>query len=167
MATLAAIEKQIAELKKKADSLRQAEAKSAIAQVRELIQRFGLTAEDLGLTGKAGKRMSKLGAKTKTKAPGLPKYRDPATGKTWTGHGKPPTWIAGVADRTPFLIEGAAAVVAAQPAKAAKATKAPKAPAAPKSKPAAKSSKAAAAKKSPARKARSEAAAETPPPAQA
>jgi DNA-binding protein H-NS len=34
----------------------------------------------------------------------VPKYRDPKTQKTWTGRGKPPAWIAGVADREPFLI---------------------------------------------------------------
>lgn len=35
---------------------------------------------------------------------GAPKYRDPATGATWTGRGKPPLWIKDAADRTPFLI---------------------------------------------------------------
>ncbi|WP_457844072.1 H-NS family nucleoid-associated regulatory protein [Staphylococcus aureus] len=34
---------------------------------------------------------------------GAPKYRDPATGATWTGRGKPPNWIVGK-DRTPFQI---------------------------------------------------------------
>lgn len=34
---------------------------------------------------------------------GAPKYRDPATGATWTGRGKPPNWINGK-DRAPFLI---------------------------------------------------------------
>ncbi|KFJ10147.1 H-NS histone family protein [Delftia acidovorans] len=34
---------------------------------------------------------------------GQPKYRDPATGATWTGRGKPPNWINGK-DRAPFLI---------------------------------------------------------------
>lgn len=32
-----------------------------------------------------------------------PKYRDPVTGQTWTGRGKPPAWIAGK-DREQFLI---------------------------------------------------------------
>lgn len=146
MATLAAIEKQIAELKKKADGLRQAEAKSAIAQARELIQRFGLTAEDLGLSGRGSKRVAK--AASKAKAPGAPKYRDPATGKTWTGHGKPPGWIAGVADRSAFLIQAEAAAPAAKPRAAAKK-------AAPKKARAAKTQAS-----TPAKKSRAEAAAE-------
>ncbi len=50
-----------------------------------------------------------------------PKYRDPATGQTWTGRGKPPLWIAGK-DRLQFLIEpplaDATAAAALQPAPA-------------------------------------------------
>ncbi|KAA1014408.1 H-NS histone family protein [Paraburkholderia panacisoli] len=34
----------------------------------------------------------------------LPKYRDPRTGKTWNGRGRPPRWIEGE-DRRPFLIK--------------------------------------------------------------
>ncbi|MGE8454289.1 MAG: H-NS family nucleoid-associated regulatory protein [Pseudomonadales bacterium] len=34
---------------------------------------------------------------------GAPKYRDPATGATWTGRGKPPNWINGKV-RESFLI---------------------------------------------------------------
>ena len=32
-----------------------------------------------------------------------PKYRDPESGSTWSGRGKPPKWIAGQ-DRDNFLI---------------------------------------------------------------
>jgi hypothetical protein len=35
---------------------------------------------------------------------GVAKYRDPQTGKTWTGSGKPRNWIVGVKDREAFLI---------------------------------------------------------------
>jgi DNA-binding protein H-NS len=34
---------------------------------------------------------------------GKPKYRNPETGKTWSGYGTVPMWIRGK-DRTPFLI---------------------------------------------------------------
>src|SRR5262249_42001797 len=34
-----------------------------------------------------------------------PKYMNPATGETWSGHARPPRWIAGVKDRTRFLID--------------------------------------------------------------
>jgi hypothetical protein len=35
---------------------------------------------------------------------GFRRYRDPQTGKTWTGRGKPPNWIAAAKDRQAFLI---------------------------------------------------------------
>ena len=42
-----------------------------------------------------------------------PKYRDPKTGATWSGHARPPAWIASARDRTKFLIDGASAAVSA------------------------------------------------------
>ena len=62
-----------------------------IATARALIQEHGLTAADVFPP-----------SKTKGSV-GAPKFRDPATGVTWTGRGKPPNWINGK-DRTPFLI---------------------------------------------------------------
>ncbi|EPD35855.1 MULTISPECIES: H-NS family nucleoid-associated regulatory protein [Delftia] len=70
----------------------QAEAKAhAVAQARALIAEHGLTAADVFPQGKAKGSV------------GQAKYRDPATGVTWTGRGKPPNWINGK-DRTPFQI---------------------------------------------------------------
>ena len=70
----------------------QAEAKAkAVTEARALIAEHGLTAADVFPQGKAKGSV------------GAPKYRDPATGATWTGRGKPPNWINGK-DRTPFLI---------------------------------------------------------------
>lgn len=73
----------------------QAEAKAhAINKVRELIREHDLTPEDLQGPAKAKGSV------------GAPKYRDPATGSTWTGRGKPPNWINGK-DRALFLISAA------------------------------------------------------------
>ena len=70
----------------------QAERKAeGIAAARALIQEHGLTAADVFPQGKAKGSV------------GAPKYRDPATGATWTGHGRAPGWIAGK-DRAPFQI---------------------------------------------------------------
>ena len=86
LAQKAALEAQIAQA--------QAEAKAqAVAQARALIQEHGLTAADV---------FPPQGKKAKGSV-GVPKYRDPGTGATWTGRGKPPNWINGK-DRTPFLI---------------------------------------------------------------
>ncbi|MGE8449423.1 MAG: H-NS family nucleoid-associated regulatory protein [Pseudomonadales bacterium] len=73
----------------------QAEAKAkAVTEARALIQEHGLTAADVFTAAKAKCSV------------GAPKYRDPATGATWTGRGKPPNWIVGK-DRDQFLIETA------------------------------------------------------------
>ncbi len=70
----------------------QAEAKAkAVAEARALIAEHGLTAADVFPAAKPKGSV------------GTPKYRDPATGATWTGRGKPPNWINGK-DRAPFLI---------------------------------------------------------------
>ncbi|QPS09602.1 H-NS histone family protein [Delftia acidovorans] len=72
----------------------QAEAKAkAVTEARALIQEHGLTAADV-FTAQGKKPKGSVGA---------PKYRDPATGVTWTGRGKPPNWINGK-DRESFLI---------------------------------------------------------------
>lgn len=39
------------------------------------------------------------------RGPQAPRYRDPATGATWSGRGRAPAWLAGAKDRTVFLIE--------------------------------------------------------------
>lgn len=39
-----------------------------------------------------------------TRAPVAPKYRNPATGATWTGRGKTPRWLAVEPDHSLFLI---------------------------------------------------------------
>lgn len=86
-----ALEQQIAEA-------RQRELNDAIRQVRALIAEHGLTAQDVFPAGKGAKSgAAKAGAKV------APKYRNPATGETWTGRGKAPKWIEGQ-DRAQFAI---------------------------------------------------------------
>jgi len=76
---------------------RQNEISSAVSKVRELVAEFGLTVQDI-FPGRARKS-----GNTKSASKVAAKYRDPATGQTWTGRGKAPKWIEG-RDRTPFLI---------------------------------------------------------------
>jgi DNA-binding protein H-NS len=119
MATYAEIKRQIADLEKQAEKIRQAEIKDAVGKVKELIARYQLTAEDVGLVSGAKRRLARRKGK-KAGASGEPKYRDPATGKTWTGRGKPPTWIAGAKSRGDFLINSS---TEAAPARGASSTK--------------------------------------------
>jgi len=113
MESLAEIKKQIAQLEKKAEALIKAEAAQAITKIKELMDRHGVTAADLGLAGKGGKKVGAKRAAAKAgkgavTSVGVPMYRDPTSGKTWTGRGKPPTWIATAKDRSKFLIGASA-----------------------------------------------------------
>ncbi len=75
-------------LEQKIKAARDSELAEAIAQARSLVAEYGLQESDV---------FAKRGATGTRKATGpvAPKYRDPATGATWTGRGKPPLWIAG------------------------------------------------------------------------
>lgn len=77
LAQKAALEKQIAE------ALRE-ERQTAINQVRALMADHGLTVADLGSRGKKAPSGS-------TKV--APKYRNKATGETWSGRGLQPRWL--------------------------------------------------------------------------
>jgi DNA-binding protein H-NS len=87
---------QKAELDARIAEVMKTEKAGAVAEVRELVQKYQLTGQDVFPA-----------SGTKTKGPvGTPKFRDPETGATWTGRGKPPNWIVGK-DRGQFLIEAA------------------------------------------------------------
>ncbi|MET2530198.1 H-NS histone family protein [Ralstonia pseudosolanacearum] len=86
MATYKDLLAQKAKLEEQLEVARAAEVQTAIAQVRQIVLEYGLTAEDLGLATKAKKRKGGT-------VP--PKYIDPKTGATWTGRGRAPAWIAG------------------------------------------------------------------------
>lgn len=74
-----ALEKQIAEAQRQ-------ERAEAIAKIRALMSDYGLTMADLTARGPAAPRKAG-GGKVAVK------YRDPATGNTWTGRGLQPKWL--------------------------------------------------------------------------
>ena len=91
MSTLQDLLAQRAELEKKiADVQREAHA-DAVAKVRALMAEFGLTAADIAgrattaRAAGAGKSTGKVAAK----------YRNAATGETWSGRGLQPKWLKG------------------------------------------------------------------------
>lgn len=122
MKTYQAVRAQIAKLEREAEELRRQELKNIIAQVRQAISDYGLTAADLGFAGRGRKAGSKAGTKATVsrRGAGVAKYRDPKTGQTWTGRGRPPAWIAEAKNREAFLIDAAAAAPAAKKRSAAK-----------------------------------------------
>ncbi len=79
---------QIETLQNQVTEVRQREVGEAIAKVRAIVAEYQLTANDVFSSGKG----KSAGKKTGTVAP---KYRDPVTGKTWSGRGLAPKWLAG------------------------------------------------------------------------
>ncbi len=78
LAQKVALEKQIADTQRE-------ERAEAIAKVKSLMTEYGLTLADLGTKAVAGPR--KTGGKVAAK------YRDAATGNTWSGRGLKPNWL--------------------------------------------------------------------------
>ena len=93
--TLNQIEKQIAQLKKEAEALKQKEVGGVVARIKEAIEHYQLTPQDIfGGRGKAPANGKKPGPKKagRSKGASAPKFRS-EDGKTWTGHGKRPNWF--------------------------------------------------------------------------
>ena len=73
-------------LEKQIEETRLAESKAAIAQVRQLIAEWQLSAEDCGFK-------SAVASSKKVKSAVAAKYRGP-NGETWSGRGRAPKWLA-------------------------------------------------------------------------
>ena len=116
MSKLTALKKQIASLQAQAERIAKAESSSAIAKVKAIMAEFNLTIEHLteSVTGKPAAK------KAQRKAASVAKYADPKTGKSWSGIGRAPGWIAGAKNRDAFLVEKRG-VKTAEPAVAAPA----------------------------------------------
>jgi DNA-binding protein H-NS len=97
MATYKQLTAQLEKLQVQVEEARGREVEAAIAQIKEKIAEYDITAEELGFASPspgAGRRKSAL----------PPKYRNPKTGETWSGRGRVPRWIGKHRER--FLIEG-------------------------------------------------------------
>ena len=77
LAQKAALEKQIAQTQRE-------DRQKALEQIKTLMTEYGLTAADLKV-----RPARKAGAGTKVAA----KYRNKATGETWSGRGLQPRWL--------------------------------------------------------------------------
>lgn len=76
------LEKQIEEAKAR-------EYAEVLNDVKQKIADYGFSLPELGLS------RAKAGKVGRPRAGVAAKYRDPETGATWSGRGKPPRWIAG------------------------------------------------------------------------
>jgi len=78
MAQKEALEKRIADA-------RRTERADAIQKIKTLMDEYGLTVADLN--AKSGSGRTRKGSKVPAK------YRDPASGSTWSGRGLQPKWL--------------------------------------------------------------------------
>lgn len=90
---------QIEKLQREAETMRQREIADVVKQMREAIDQYGLTAEDLGFVNRRGRkpgnapttRMRRTTSGRQTTS-GRIRYRD-TQGNEWTGHGRRPQWF--------------------------------------------------------------------------
>jgi DNA-binding protein H-NS len=87
-------------LEKQIEEAKEREFTTVVEDIKQKMADYGVTLADLGI---AAGRGGKLG-KVRARAGVAPKYRDPNSGSTWSGRGKPPKWIAGQ-NRDQFLIQ--------------------------------------------------------------
>ena len=83
-------------LEQQINEARHREISDALAKIQSIIVEFSLTQQDVFPVGRS--RSAAKGSKVAAK------YRDPATGATWTGRGKAPRWIQDK-DRAQFEIK--------------------------------------------------------------
>jgi len=114
------IEKEISRLQKQALALQTKRRSPVIRDIVRLMRQYEITPDEINAAfNKKGRKPAARPAARKAEGPAAakpvrtvpPKYRNPATGDTWTGRGKPPRWIAQAeADgkkRDDFLIKAA------------------------------------------------------------
>lgn len=91
LAQKAALDKQAAELERQLHDARRAERAGVIAHIKQLMVQNGLTPDDFNL--KPGAGGAPKGKHPHAGKPVAPKYRDAATGSTWSGRGLQPKWV--------------------------------------------------------------------------
>ena len=90
---------QLEKLHKEVAAAREKEVAQAIADIKEKIAEYEITAEELGFTS------ARASAAARKKSPLPARFANPKTGETWSGRGRAPAWLAGVKNRDRFLIK--------------------------------------------------------------
>ena len=84
MTTYKELKAQAEALLKQAEVARRAEIASVVAEIQARMKEYGIALDDL----KGGAKKSK--ARTAVAA----RYRNPATGESWSGRGRAPKWLS-------------------------------------------------------------------------
>jgi DNA-binding protein H-NS len=91
MPSVAELLAQKAELEKMIADVQREEKSSAIAQVKALMSQYNLTLADLG--GKSAPTGATRASGPRAGSKVAAKYRDPISGREWTGRGLKPNWL--------------------------------------------------------------------------
>jgi DNA-binding protein H-NS len=83
MASYKELKAKAEDLMRQAEAARKAETAAVIAEINKKMADYGLTVAGLGGGSKKVKSRKAVAAK----------YRDPATGATWSGRGRLPHWL--------------------------------------------------------------------------
>jgi len=94
--TVAELQRRQEEIDRKIREKKEAEKRAIIAQIVDVVIGHHIPIDEL-VDALGGLKIKRKGMKA------VQKYRDPATGVTWSGRGKEPTWIRGK-DRRKFEI---------------------------------------------------------------
>lgn len=106
MATYKELKSQAEDLMRQAEAARKSEVGAAIAEIKSKMAVYGITLADLGGKARAAKGRKAKAAKpakpaksakakvAKPRKPVAAKYRNAATGETWSGRGRAPKWLA-------------------------------------------------------------------------
>ncbi len=90
LAQKAALEQQAATLAQQIEEARRAERAAVLDKIKALMAEHGVTLAELGASKKAG-RPAKAAKPAGRKV--AAKYRDSATGNSWSGRGLQPNWL--------------------------------------------------------------------------
>lgn len=89
----AALEQQAAALTEQIEAARRAEHVSVVAKIKALMDEHGITLADLGSGKGAAAKSSKSPKGNVAGRKVAAKYRNAATGDTWSGRGLQPNWL--------------------------------------------------------------------------
>ncbi len=87
--SLATVQKRIAALQKTAEILKKKDKQPAIKAILAMMAKHDVSIGELRAALEGG-----AARKTRAKTPVAAKFRDPQTGKTWSGRGRTPVWLS-------------------------------------------------------------------------
>ena len=93
MTTYKDVQRELERLHQQSAQARLAEKAAVLERIRALIIEHELLPHELGFVDAPNPKTPTAGTK----------YRDPLTGATWSGRGRPPRWLDGT-DRSKFIV---------------------------------------------------------------